>query len=367
MGIDQSEVSRLVNGRKRVRDRVQAKGWLQALGAPGELIPLIPEADTTADVVSDLTQLLNAPTSEGPISRLEQAAERMGKYPELGPLDLWNATQEDLRFARNLLTNRLSLRTHEKVLRAVAILAGTSAHLLMDMADHIEADRHMELSIKAGHELDDQDVYAWCLGMAAVQNGVHLDWVTAAARLGKARQLRLEPGRRTAWLAAQEARAHAGLGDESEAMHMLERARYELEQANEPTAMDFFDQARLDGVTGTVHLMLNRLGDASNTINEAIKKRRSDDVKGIAFLMLDDAECHVRKGDPEAAGQQVLAAARRARRQLVAPIRTRMRQLRRQMSPWADTVAVRQLDAELRGIMTKAERYEHAMDGSRQS
>ena len=45
----------------------------------------------------------------------------------------------------------------------------------------------------------------------------------------------------------------------------------------------------------------------------------------------------------------------------------RMGRLRRQMSPWAYTVAVKQLDAEIRSVMTDPERYEHAMDGPRES
>lgn len=44
-----------------------------------------------------------------------------------------------------------------------------------------------------------------------------------------------------------------------------------------------------------------------------------------------------------------------------------MARLRRQMTPWADTVAVKQLDAEIRSVMTDPERYEHAMDGPRES
>ena len=47
--------------------------------------------------------------------------------------------------------------------------------------------------------------------------------------------------------------------------------------------------------------------------------------------------------------------------------RFRMARLRRQMTPWSDTVAVKQLDAEIRSVMTDPERYEHAMDGPRES
>lgn len=367
VGIDQSEVSRLVNGRKQIRDLVQAQHWLKALGVPATLLPATPTTEQTADLASDLTQLLETSGAEDSISRLEQAAERMGSYPGLAPSSLWSATNEDLRLARNLLAGRLSLREHEAVLRAVAILAGTSAHLLMDMADWPDADRHLALCLRAGEQLDDPDLYAWCLGMAAVDAGVRRDWTTAAEHLDNSEALPLRPGRRAAWLAAQHARAYAGLGEPSAALRSLDHAWKQLGRADEPTSTDFFDEARLAGMAGTVQLMLNRPDDARNTITEAIEQRRSDDVKGIALLMLDNAECYIQQSAPDAAAHQVRVAEQLARQQLVAPIRTRMRRLRRQMEPWADTVAVKQLDVELHNILTGPGRYEYAMDGPWQS
>ncbi|GAA2001282.1 helix-turn-helix transcriptional regulator [Catenulispora subtropica] len=54
VGIDQSEVSRLQRGEKKIRDRQQALMWIRVLGVPDDLLPVMPAGQGRPDLSSTL-------------------------------------------------------------------------------------------------------------------------------------------------------------------------------------------------------------------------------------------------------------------------------------------------------------------------
>ncbi|WP_194904743.1 helix-turn-helix domain-containing protein [Catenulispora rubra] len=298
------------------------------------------------DPVTELGSLVRLDVGEA-AEILERATMRIAEYPNHAPTSLWFETQRDLQAATKLLRGPSSLRAHRALLGGVAILAGTAAHLLMDLDDRPNGRRYLELSHEAGRDLEDPGLLAWSLGMGVIDSLIDADFDRSVRMSEEAAALPVQSRRQQAWLNALRARAYAGAGEEHVALSALERAYAELEAAEEPTALAFFDEARLEGMAGTTQLLLGRPADAVRTIDAAISRRDREDVKGIALLMLDQAECQIHIGDPESAVARITAAVELSEKQMVAPIRARLTILCRQLARWSQTAAVMGLEGLL--------------------
>jgi hypothetical protein len=101
---------------------------------------------------------------------------------------------------------------------------------------------------------------------------------------------------RLAWLAALEARAHAGIGDGTASLAALGRADRAIERA-EPEggrfANDFFDRPRLAGFRGTSHLLLGQPKAAQVALADGLALRDPADGKGRSLARLDLAQAYV--------------------------------------------------------------------------
>lgn len=352
-------IARIERGERRLTGDI-ADSCDRALGSDGVLRRLVqtrPEHSefkagaTSHDPVDSLTGLISGAGGEGADAILARATQRMSSYPEHAATSLWISTQQDLHLAQGLLRARPGYRSHATLLRGVTILAATSAHLLMDLADRTNARRYLILSRQAGEEIGDGPLVAWTLGMAAVDSMVSKNPTEAALLLDHANHLSAGGSRRRrAWISALRARAHAGAGNDSVAQQALDDARVALQMAGPPTQLDFFDDARLDGAYGTTHMLLKNFDVAKDAISNAIARRRPDDVKGIAYLTLDQAECQISGDDPDAAADRIRAAATLARHQMVAPLQARVFDLRQRMTRWSDSRPVRELDADLESM-----------------
>lgn len=354
-------IARIERGERRIAADLAAAcdTVLQSGGALRQLVEARPERPSPAiarsdslDPIEALSALIAGGADEHAEGIFARATERMATYPEHAPAALWTSTQQDLRLAQELLRAIPSLRSHRTLLRSVAVLTGTSGHLLMDLADRANAHRYLTLSRQAGEQLEEAELVAWTLGMAAIDMIVSADWAQATQILDHAHEIATRgPSRRRAWISALRARAHAGAGHELIARRCLDEARSALDDAGHPTHLDFFNHARLDGAYGTTHLLLKDVDAADAAITDAIARRQPDDVKGIALLMLDHAECRIISGDADGAAHRILAAATLAETQLVAPIQRRINDLRQGMSRWSDSGSVRELDSKIQVLL----------------
>jgi len=310
---------------------------------------------TPLDPVSVLSSHLAADDAGQAIQLVRRALLRMADYPLHAPHGLWLATQQDLTLADHLMRSTPTLAEHEAILRGLVVLTGTAGNLLTDLGDRPNARRYLTLSVQAARDLKDHALQAWALGMTAVDTLVAADWHAAIIILGHANDLAATgPARRKAWLRALGARAYAAIGDARNAHASLDDASALLDHAEAPAELDFFDTPRLIGATGTTHLRLHNAAQADAAISQAITMRRPDDVKGIALLTLDRAECAIIAGRPDAAALHMFDAATLAQNHLVAPIQTRLRQLRSRLTRMPTSAVLREIDERLNEAMHTA-------------
>lgn len=154
--------------------------------------------------------------------------------------------------------------------------------------------------------------------------------------------------RRRAWIAAMHARALAAAGQRRHALAALDRAHAHITAAlDEPRGTDFFDAPRLDGITGSVYLLLREPAQAADFIGRALDSRSLADHKGRALLTLDLAACRVIENQDDEAGQLINTALDIAAGSLVRPIIDRAHDVRAHMARWTSTPAAADLDARL--------------------
>jgi hypothetical protein len=160
---------------------------------------------------------------------------------------------------------------------------------------------------------------------------------------------------RLAWLAALEARAHAGLGDAPASLAALGRADRAIERA-EPAggrfANDFFDRPRLAGFRGTRHLLLGQPKAAQAALADVLALRDPADVKGRSLVRLDLAQAYVQDRGVEEACAAVANALAIRHENRVGPILRRAREVRASLEPWRDEQPVKELDEQLRPLLS---------------
>lgn len=212
--------------------------------------------------------------------------------------------------------------------------AGIAGNLHNDLGDPARAGDYFEIGRRAGHEAEDPALTAWVLTTESI-GPLHTRRPREAAGLvDQAVALVAGTGnpRREAWVAAMAARAHAALGEQEAAIGALTHSRTALGAADDPTGMDFFDTARLEGIAGTVHLHLGHTTESVEHLTAAIAHRDQADAKGRALLTFDLAECAVRSGDPDHAVGLAHQTLDTAAGQYVAPIVERAQALHAQLA-----------------------------------
>jgi hypothetical protein len=201
------------------------------------------------------------------------------------------------------------------------------------------------------------DLAAWALATQSIVPAYSGD-PAAALRLLQQAQDRaaghVSPSRH-AWLAAMEARAHAGLGDAHSSLAALGRAEAAIERAEPdggPFGTDFFDLPRLAGFRGTCHLLLRQPQAAQAALADVLALRSPADVKGRSLARLDLAEAYAQGGDLEAACAAVADALTIRDEHRVDPIRRRARAVRVALDPWRGEQPVKELDEQVRSLLS---------------
>lgn len=346
-------ITRWVNNRQQPDDFY--RGLLsRSLGLPeGELFEEAPRAAELAAGAEPwlLARALDASAVGGrSLDLLEAAvADYARRYPSAAPAELLGPVREHYRHAVRLLAGPLRI-THRRRLSGVAgVLAGLAGSLSFDLQDQARAAAYFQVARQAAEEAEDRDLGAWALAtwsLMPTYNGDHAEaWrLIEAAQAAGGREL--SPTRR-AWLAALEAKAHAGLGDAKRSTAALVRAERAL--GNLPAAAgnrlgtDFFDAPRLVGFRGASHLLLRQPKAARQALAEVLALRSATDVKGRSLARLDLAAAHIQEREVEQACAAVVEALTIPAAQRVDPIRRRGRAVLFDLAPWDTYRAVRDL------------------------
>jgi tetratricopeptide (TPR) repeat protein len=292
------------------------------------------------------------------LEALEQAVGAFARsYPSTAPTVLVRPVLEHFRDVTRLLDGPLPVARRERLAVVAGHLAGLAGSLAFDLRDEAKARAYFTVAVQAADDANSQDLAAWALATRSLIPTYTGD-PAAALRLLQEAQDRarghVSPSR-LAWLAALEARAHAGLGDAAASRAALGRADRAIERA-EPEggrfANDFFDRPRLAGFRGTSHLLLGQPKAAQAALADVLALRDPADVKGRSLARLDLAQAYVQDRAVEEACATVAAALAIRHENRVGPILRRAREVRASLEPWRDERPVKELDEQLRPLLS---------------
>jgi hypothetical protein len=294
-------------------------------------------------------------------SALEALEEAVGEfarsYPSTAPTVLVRPVLEHFRDVTRLLDGPLPVARRQRLAVVAGHLAGLAGSLAFDLRDEGKALAYFKVAVQAADDADWPDLAAWALATRSLIPTYTGD-PGAALRLLLEAQDRarghVSPSR-IAWLAALEARAQAGLGDAAASLAALGRADRAIERA-EPAggrfANDFFDRPRLAGFRGTSHLLLGQPKAAQAALADVLTLRDQADVKGRSLARLDLAQAYVQDRAVEEACAAVAAALAIRQENRVGPILRRAREVRTSLEPWRDKQPVKELDEQLRPLLS---------------
>jgi hypothetical protein len=292
------------------------------------------------------------------LDALEQAVGEFARsYPSTAPTVLARPVLEHFRDVTRLLDSPLPVARRQRLAVVAGHLAGLAGSLAFDLRDEGRALAYFKVAVQAADDAGSPDLAAWALATRSLIPTYTGDPAAALRLLLEAQDRargHVSPSR-LAWLAALEARAQAGLGDPAASLAALSRADRAIERA-EPAggrfANDFFDRPRLAGFRGTSHLLLGQSKPAQAALADVLALRDPADVKGRSLARLDLAQAHVQDRAIEEACAAVVDALAIHRENRVGPILRRAREVRTSLEPWRDDQPVRDLDEQLRPLLS---------------
>jgi tetratricopeptide (TPR) repeat protein len=290
------------------------------------------------------------------LEALEEAVGEFARsYPSTAPTVLARPVLEHLRDVTRLLDSPLPVARRQRLAVVAGHLAGLAGSLAFDLRDERKALAYFKVAVQAADDAGSPDLAAWALATRSLIPTYTGD-PAAALRLLQETQDRarghVSPSR-LAWLAALEARAHAGLGDAAASLAALSRADRAIEHAGRAGgrfANDFFDQPRLAGLRGTSHLLLGQPKAAQAALADVLALRDPADVKGRSLARLDLAQAYVQDQAVDEACAAVAGALAIRHENRVGPILRRAIEVRACLEPWRDEQEVRELDEQLRPL-----------------
>ncbi len=246
------------------------------------------------------------------VAALEQAVKEFAQsYPSTPPRVLAGPVIEHFRNVVHLLDGPLPVARRRRLAVVAGLLAGLAGNLSFDLREQARALAYFEVAVQAADDADAPDLAAWALATRSIVPAYTGDPATALRLLQEAQDRaagHVSLSRR-AWLAAMEARAHAGLGDA------------------EPQA-------------------------ARAALADVLALRSPADVKGRSLAQLDLAQAHAQAGDLDAACAAVAAALAIRDEYRVDPIRRRAREVRAALDQWQNERPVKELDEQVRSLLS---------------
>src|SRR4029453_4479425 len=168
------------------------------------------------------------------LEALEQAVGEFARsYPSTAPTVLARPVLEHFRDVTRLLEGPLPVARREGLAVVAGHLAGLAGSLAFDLRDEGKALAYFKVAVQAADDAASPDLAAWALATRSLIPTYTGDPAAALLLLPEAQdraRAHVSPSR-LAWLAALEARAHAGLGDAPASLAALGRADHALERA----------------------------------------------------------------------------------------------------------------------------------------
>jgi tetratricopeptide (TPR) repeat protein len=336
-------------------------------GLDGDTALRRPEAAVEAFGDDDLWQLARAMKASSidaaMLDQMELSVLRTHRvYASLAPGELFPAVQARLRTVAELLAQPQPIAVRGRLCVLAGHLAGLRAWLMFDLGDHQGAlavyDRALEPATEAGEDA----LCGWLLGGKSLIPSYAGDPKAALAMIQHGQRHAARTGDRTchAWLAALEARAHAGLRNAAGYRAAQERANQAADETRVEErrhGMDFHgDTLSLSYYQGTSLAALGEAAAAQPVLEQALQVQGPGHLKARSIVLLALASTYVQQQQiEEACRLAAKALAIPPPQQRIGPIAQRAADLRRQLAPWHATPAVKAFDAQLAALQPLGE------------
>src|SRR5712691_6742789 len=319
-----------------------------------------------------LLKLMGLATTASVLGSNERVAARSGKvtpddvrdmdgladryqalYASTAPAVLMTPVVAHLETLRDFVRQGVPAALHRQVFanRArVATLAGRLA--FFDLKDSLAARGYYNLALESAREAGDHLQGATALGHVAfipanaLCYSAALDYLRAAAgQIGKH-----PDGRVGSWLSAVESEIRANAGMHAESLAAVDRAREGMANPGVIADLpwfDYYDSTRLSGFAGYALLRAGQFDASKAALTDAAGHLPRAAVKQKAVFLADIATVELAGGDLDRACASAGEAAESLRRAGYAMGLGRLREFRRSVDRWSDSIPVRALDDQL--------------------
>ncbi len=362
---DRNSLKELLGGAASVFDQLGAAGsilqprmsemWKDEVMQRRALLKLMGLATTASVLAShERDAARSAKVTPDDVRDLDRLADRyQALYASTAPAVLMTPVVAHLETLRDFVRQGVPAALHRQVFanRArVATLAGRLA--FFDLKDSLAARGYYNLALESAREAGDHLQGATALGhvafipASALCYSAALDYVRAAAsQVGKH-----PDGRVASWLSAVESEIRANAGMHAESLAAVDRARESMANPGVIADLpwfDYYDSTRLSGFAGYALLRAGQFDASKAALTDAAGHLPRAAVKQKAVFLADIATVELAGGDLDRACASAGEAAESLRRAGYAMGLGRLREFRRSVDRWSDSIPVRALDDQL--------------------
>ncbi len=196
------------------------------------------------------------------LEQLESAIENFGlDYLHVPPSQTLKNAGDARRFVIEVLSHKHTFAQQQKLYSAAAWLSALIGHCSFDVGESFGVtDGHLTTALHLASEIDDRGLISWIRGTQAL-SAIFTNRPRAAIEYAQSGQsMAHERSIMNVRLLAQEARAHARLGDRKLAEKCMGAAETSFDGVDEPltTSILSFDRPYLPYYAGTCHSWLGR-------------------------------------------------------------------------------------------------------------
>jgi tetratricopeptide (TPR) repeat protein len=278
-------------------------------------------------------------------------------YASLAPGELFPAVQARLRTIAELLAQPQPIAVRGRLCVIAGHLAGLRAWLMFDLGDHQGALAVYDRALEPATEAGDDALCGWLLGGKSLIPSYAGDPKAALEVIQHGQRHAARSGNLTcqAWLAALEARAHAGIRDAAgywAAQNRANQAVSETRLEERRHGMDFDgDKLSLSYYEGTSLATLGEPRDAQPVLRQALQVQGRGHLKARSIVLIALASTYIQQKEIEEACRLAgEALATPPPQQRIGPIAQRAADLRVQLAPWRMTSAVKAFDEQLAAL-----------------
>ncbi|MGW1450167.1 helix-turn-helix domain-containing protein [Micromonospora sp. NPDC002411] len=197
----------------------------QVLNAGGALAALVDApVDHAAEADELRLRVAASDVSAETLDRIEQSVDDLASaYPTTAPDQLLPVVRQHLAYVGRLLDGRVTLAQQQRLVVAGGWLAVLRATVHIDLQQPTAATAYLRAAADLAGHADHPEIRGWCLETRAWEVLTRGDYRYAVALSRQAQQVAPNGSSAHIQATAQEARAHARMGDERETRRVLDR------------------------------------------------------------------------------------------------------------------------------------------------